>query len=121
MSYSFNLEEEKPEIYFQKRDEKLESLNIKLKQKYESSTLTITRQRLKEIDVLQNLIKNTLTEQDERIDEVVLSTKEAKKNFLGSNKYFEKTKNRGRRIRRFLIILFFCMSFVLLFANFYHS
>ncbi|KCZ80250.1 hypothetical protein H312_02340 [Anncaliia algerae PRA339] len=114
LSFSIELEPEKPSKSLEQHNNTFELENIKMKEKYESSLLSVTKQRLKEIDVLQNLIKNTLMEQDERIDNVIKSTKEVKGNFLGSNEYFKKSVFLGRRMKRCLIVFLFCEAFVLL-------
>lgn len=122
ISYSANLEPERPVLFAQNKHFLLEEDNQKLVEKFRSETteLSATRRKLLEIEKIQDLINIHLSEQDERIDSIVVSTVHSKQNLHQSNTYFLKNKNTGRFMRRMLSVLLLCMAFVLLTSHLFH-
>lgn len=122
ITYSANLEPEKPAVFMQNTVPIFEEENKLLVERFKSETseLIITRRRLLEIEALQDLINLHLCEQDERIDTIALSTKSAKQNINRSNTYFMMNRHAGRLMRRVLFIFLLCISFVLLNSHFFN-
>lgn len=122
ISYSTDLEPEKPVLFVQKNKPVFEEENQRLVERFQSKTseLTRTKKQLIEIEGIQDLIKIHLCEQDERINSIVLSAKMAKKTLNHSNTYFSKGRNSGRLFRRILFIFTLCASFVLMFSHIFH-
>eukprot|EP00866_Antonospora_locustae_P000436 jgi/Antlo1/436/1766 len=122
ITYSANLEPERPVVFAQNTLPVFEEENKKLVERFkaETSELTIARRRLLEIEALQDLINIHLCEQNERIDTIALSAKSAKQNINRSNVYFKKNRHAGRLMRRVLFIFLLCISFVLLTTHFFN-
>lgn len=122
ITYSANLEPERPAVFAQSTLPVFEEENKKLVERFkaETSELTIARRRLLEIEALQDLINIHLCEQNERIDTIALSARSAKQNINRSNAYFMKSRHAGRLMRRVLFIFLLCISFVLLNTHFFN-
>lgn len=87
-------------------------------EKFVETHIQSTRQRVLEIQDIQDMIGVHITAQNERIDVIDMDSKKSKKHIKDSSKYI--TKNGGRVVRRFMVVLLLCLSFVLLFLNFYY-
>lgn len=118
ISYSASLEPEKPILFAREGQPVFEEENQRLVERFRSRSteLSTTRKQLIEIESIQDLIKIHLTEQDERIDSIVSSTKSAKKSLTHSNTYFSKGRSAGSLTRRILFVFTLCASFVLAFS-----
>lgn len=78
-------------------------------------TYQSTRQRVLDIQQIQDLIGVHIEAQNERIDVIQLNTQKASTNVKGAQAYVD--GNGGRALRRFLFIFILCMTFVLCFLH----
>ncbi|KAF9764834.1 hypothetical protein NGRA_0214 [Nosema granulosis] len=122
MGLDLELAPERPEIFREVKDvSHLEQVNLEI---VENSTLEgyrLTRQRLLEIESIQDTINEHLQIQDERIDDVIGRTGEVHKSISLSKDLVEKGSMNSRFIRRFLFVLFLCLSFLILFLHLYYK
>ncbi|WUR04804.1 T-snare coiled-coil -like proteiny domain-containing protein [Vairimorpha necatrix] len=81
---------------------------------------SVTRQRLLEIESIQENISEQLILQDENIDDVIEKTKDIYETVKNNKKYFEREEGGGRFMTRFLTILYLCLTFILIFLHFYY-
>ncbi|TBU00633.1 hypothetical protein CWI39_1623p0010 [Hamiltosporidium magnivora] len=121
-----DLEPEKPIIYKRIEDTSQLFLMEEENKKIMESLTTVdyslkkTRKRIMDIQSIQDIIGLHLYAQDERIDCIIDTTSDTKKNVIGSKSFLDKNKAMGKAIRRIVFIILLCLSFVLLFLHFYH-
>lgn len=96
----------------------LQEENSELLAKFTSAEIQTTRRRLIEIEKLQDAIKTELELQNERIDLISRSTKDAGKTLGKANQQID--GNNRRLMRRVLFLFIICLSFVLAIAHFHH-
>lgn len=97
----------------------IEQEHAKLVEKFVNASVQSTRQRVLEIQEIQDLIGMHVTAQSERIELLCATTKDAGDNVKKSGDYV--LKDNGRYARRLLFLILISMSFVLLFIHFYHK
>lgn len=113
---------ERPKAYKEVKDTSyLQQKNLEI---IESSMLEgyhITRQRLLEIESIQDTINEHLQIHDERIDNIIVQTGDVHKTINASRDLVDKGSANSRFFRRFLFILFLCLSFLILFMHLFHK
>ncbi|EJW03517.1 hypothetical protein EDEG_00199 [Edhazardia aedis USNM 41457] len=96
----------------------MEKENEKLVNRFTDYNLQKAQRKLMEIQSIQDLIGIHIDAQDERIDNITFDIQESKKNIVSASKYMKDAG--GSVFRRFLFLFLLCLSFVLLFLNFYN-
>ncbi|KAM0672606.1 hypothetical protein CWI42_031170 [Ordospora colligata] len=121
MSVPVDLNPERPQT-FKKIDQVqiMEEENKRLVEKYNVEGYRLTRQRLLEVEALQDTIFEHLTLQDERIDGIVDIASRAGNCVSKGNNVLDKVGESGKLFRRFMFILLLCMSFILAFLHYYY-
>lgn len=107
--YDTNLQEEL-------QVERLEIMGNSLVERYR-----VTRQRLLEIESIQENISEQLNIQDERIDDVIGKMSDIYKSVKNSKNVINDENGSGSFIRRFITILFFCLTFMIIFLHVYYK
>lgn len=122
MGLDLELAPEKPKVFREVKDVSyLEQKNLEIVESSMVDGYRLTRQRLLEIESIQDTINEHLQIQDERIDDVIGRTGDIHKSISMSKDLIEKGAINSRFVRRFLFILFLCLSFLILFMHLYYK
>jgi len=121
MGMSVDLDPERPQTFKQiDQVQAMEEENKRLVEKYSIEGYRLTRQRLLEVEALQDTIFQHLVLQDERIDGIVDIASRAGKCVSKGNDALDRVGESGKLFRRLLFILLLCMSFILVFLHYYY-
>ncbi|KAF7682753.1 hypothetical protein TCON_2032 [Astathelohania contejeani] len=122
MYQKIELEPENPVVFKEMPSQELmmEEENKHLTKTYSENALVSTRRRILEIQEIQDTIGLHLAQQNERIDLMIRSSGQTKKNIKGSIRYIDKGGDARKLIRRILFIFLVCISFVLLFIHLFY-
>lgn len=121
-SLSMDLEPERPKSYkispeiHHIEQETMEIMGNNVLERYR-----VTRQRLLEIESIQENISEHLNIQDERIDDVINKVGDIYESVRSSKSMVEKVTEAGSFFRRFFIILMFCLTFIIFFLHLYYK
>lgn len=108
------LEPEVPQFYAQSsHDSLLQKEHEKILEKVD--TFQSTRQRVLDIQQIQDLIGVHIEAQNERIDMIQVDTHKATENIKNTQGYVN--NDGGKVLRRFLFVFILCMTFVLCFLH----
>jgi syntaxin 18 len=121
-SLSMDLEPERPKSYkvspeiHHMEQETMEIMGNSVVERYR-----VTKQRLLEIESIQENISEQLNIQDERIDDVISKVGDIYESVRSSKDTVEKVTEAGSFFRRFFIILMFCLTFIIFFLHLYYK
>lgn len=96
----------------------IEQEHARLVERFIDTSMQSTRQRVLEIQEIQDLIGMHITAQSERIELLLGTTRDASDHIKKGGNYVK--KDNGRYARRLLFLILLSMSFVLLFIHFFH-